>query len=173
MNSRKIVLAVFAGCVLLSSCRCQRNSERLDSADENRRVVRRVVDEAWNSGNVAVIDELLSPDYVLHIPSREEGVDREGYRVAINMYRAALSEFRLAIDEMIVNEDRVITRWTISGTHRGPYMGLTPTDKPITLAGISIRRIEGGKIAEEWVASDMLGLMQQMGAVPVPGQGGQ
>jgi steroid delta-isomerase-like uncharacterized protein len=173
MNSQRITLIVFAGFVMLSSAQCQRRAERSVSTENNKTAVYRLVEEAWNRGNMAVANELLSPDYILHIPAREESVNREGYKQAISMYRTALSDFHLAIEEMIAENDRVVVRWTISGKHKGPYMGIAPTDKLVVLTGMSIRRIADGKIAEEWVVSDTLGLMQQMGAIPALGEGGR
>ncbi len=169
MNSKKIMLVLFGGFVMLSSSQCQRGCERSASTEENKTVVYQLIDDAWNKGNVSVIDGLLSPDYVLHIPTRQGTIDREGYKEAIRVYRTAFPEMLLSIKEMIVVEDKVVVRWMISGAHKGPYMGVAPTDKHVTLTGMSIRRLEEGKIAEEWVVSDMLGLMQQMGAIPAPG----
>ena len=171
MNSKKIIVVVLAGFVILSAFQCQRISERSLSTEEDKTVVYRLVDEAWNKGNVGIIDALLCPDYVLHIPSRQETVDREGYKQAIHMYRTAFPDVLFSIQETITEEDKVVIRWTITGTHKGPYMGVAPTDKRVTLTGISIRRFEEGKIAEEWVVSDMLGLMQQMGIIPAVGPG--
>lgn len=141
-------------------------------SEENKALVRRIVEEAWNKGNLAVVDELLSPDYVLHIPLPGEAPGRKGYEQAVSMHRTAFTDFRLMIEDMVAEGDKVVIRWTIRGTHKGEYMGIAPTSKEVTYTGISIRRFEGGKIAEEWLELDTLGLMQQMGVVPPPGQGG-
>ncbi len=141
-------------------------------SQENKALVRRLIEEAWNEGKLAVIDELLSPDYVLHIPFPGAASDREGYKQAVAMHHTAFAGFRLMIEDTVAEGDKVVIRWTIRGTHKGEYMGIAPTGKPVTYTGISIRRIEGGKIVEEWLELDMLGLMQQMGVVPPPGPGG-
>ena len=141
------------------------------SVEENKALIRRLIEEAWNKGNLAVIDELLSPDYVLHIAAPGTP-DREGYKQAVNMYRTDWSDFRLTVEDMVAEGDKVAMRGTLRGTHKGEHMGIAPTGKELTLTAIAIRRFEGGKIVEEWVETDMLGLMQQMGVVPPPGQGG-
>ncbi len=139
------------------------------STEDNKALVHRLIEEAWNEGSLAIIDELLSPDYVLHIDA--PGVpDREGYKQAVIMHRTAFSDFHFTIEDMIAAGDKVVLRATLRGTHTGDFMGIGPTGKPVTLTAISIRRLEAGRIAEEWVETDMLGLMQQMGVVPPPGQ---
>lgn len=140
-------------------------------SEENKALVRRVIEEAWNKGNLAVIDELLSPDYAVEVAS-PGSPGREGYRQAVTMFRAAFPDLRFSIADMVAEGDKVVVRATIRGTHKGEYLGIGPTGKQVTLTAISIRRLQGGKIVEEWVEADMMGLMQQMGVVPPPGQGG-
>jgi hypothetical protein len=70
---------------------------------------------------------------------------------------------------MLAEGDRVVTRWTARGTHRGELMGIPPTGKPVTMTGITINRLEGGKVVEDWTVFDQLGLLQQLGAIPAPG----
>ena len=138
-------------------------------SEESKALVRRLIEEAWNKGNLAVVDELLSPDYVLHIDAPGAS-DREGYKQAVIMHRTAFSDFYFTIEDMIAEGDKVVLRATLRGTHTGDFMGIGPTGKPVTYTAISIRRLEAGRIVEEWVETDMLGLMQQMGVVPPPGQ---
>ncbi|MFQ5341317.1 MAG: ester cyclase [Anaerolineae bacterium] len=139
------------------------------STEENKTLVRRLIEEAWNKGNLDVIDELLSPDYVLHIDA--PGVPgREGYKQAVNMHRTAFSDFHFTIEDMIAEGDKVVLRATLRGKHTGEFLGIGPTGKQATYTAISIRRIEAGRIAEEWVETDMLGLMQHFGVVPPAGQ---
>ena len=139
------------------------------STEENKALVRRLIEEAWNEGNLATIDEILSPDYVLHIDAPGPP-GREGYKQDVTMHRTAFPDLRFTIEDMVAEGDKVVLRATLRGTHKGEYIGIAPTGKQITLTAISIRRIEGGQIAEEWVELDMLGLMQQLGVVPPPGQ---
>jgi steroid delta-isomerase-like uncharacterized protein len=168
MNVKKIVLVAFAGFVMLTSVQCQMKEAVQTSTEQNKALVRRLVEQVWNKGNLAVIDEILSPDYVLHI-SAPGSPDRDGYKQAVSMYHKAFADFSLTIEDMIAEADKVVIRCTLRGTHKGQYMGVAPTGKQVSLSVISIRRIEDGKIVEEWVELDMLGLMQQLGAVPSPG----
>ena len=77
---------------------------------------------------------------------------------------------RLTFNDQVAEADRVASRWTIRGTHKGDLMGIAPTNKQVTVTGIVVRRIAGGKIAEAWENFDQLGLMQQLGVVPAPEQ---
>ncbi len=132
-------------------------------------LARRSFDEIWNIGNLDVADELFSPDYVNHDPtSPEVPPGPEGVKQLARMYRRAFPDLRFIIDEMLATGDRVITRWTGQGTHRGPLRGLPATGRPARVTGISIHRIAGGRIVETWLNWDTLGLMEQLGAAPVP-----
>jgi steroid delta-isomerase-like uncharacterized protein len=80
--------------------------------------------------------------------------------------RAAFPDTRMTIEDEIAEGDKVVIRWTIRGTHKGEYMGIAPTGKEVTVTGISVYRIERGKIVEDWSNNDMLGMLQQLGAIP-------
>jgi steroid delta-isomerase-like uncharacterized protein len=132
-------------------------------------LARRSFDEIWNTGNLDVADELFSPDYVNHDPtSPEVPPGPEGVKQLARMYRRAFPDLRFIIDEMLATGDKVITRWTGQGTHRGALRGLPPTGRQARVTGISIHRIAGGRIVETWLNWDTLGLMEQLGASPVP-----
>ncbi|NOZ72830.1 MAG: ester cyclase [Chloroflexi bacterium] len=137
------------------------------STQANKALVRRLIEEAWNQGNLGVIDELVSPDYVLHIDAPGPP-GREGYKRDVLMHRTAFPDLRFTIEDMVAEGDKVALRATLYGTHKGEYIGIAPTGQAITLTAISIRRIEKGQIAEEWVELDMLGLLQQLGVAPLP-----
>jgi steroid delta-isomerase-like uncharacterized protein len=132
-------------------------------------LARRTFDEIWNTGNLDVADELFSPDYVNHDPtSPEVPPGPEGVKQLARMYRRAFPDLRFIIDEMLATGDKVITRWTGQGTHRGALRGLPPTGRQARVTGISIHRVVGGRIVETWLNWDTLGLMEQLGASPVP-----
>ncbi len=171
MNIRKSILVIFAGFVMLTSVRCNQCQKKRNcpmQTEENKALVLRLAEQAWNKGDITVIDELLSPDYVLHIAAPGAKQDREGYKEAVSMYHKALPDFRFTIEDMVACGDKVIIRCKLIGTQKGEFMGRAPTGKKVTLTVISIRRIEDGKIVEEWVESDMLGMMQQLGVAPSP-----
>jgi steroid delta-isomerase-like uncharacterized protein len=138
--------------------------------EENKAIVRRFFEEVYNRGNLEVADELMASDFVDHdmLPGQQSGV--EGYKRSVAEQRAASSDLRFSIEDMFAEGDKVVTRSIGSGTHdRGELMGVPPTGKRITVSNITITRLEGGKIVEEWTESDTLGMMQQLGLVPEPG----
>ena len=136
------------------------------SAGENSTLVRRFIDEIFNKGNLEMVEEILTPDYKHHDPTTNQfGSGIEGFKQMINMYRQAFN-LQIVLEDQIASEDKVVDRWTGHGTHRGEFMGIAPTGKNITAAGISIHRIAGGKIAETWNNYDALGIFQQLGIIP-------
>jgi steroid delta-isomerase-like uncharacterized protein len=127
-------------------------------------LVNRFTDEAWNGGNLDLIDELFSADYVGHDAPRPDPVrGPEGMKDFLRMYHGAFSDAHITIDDVIVRDDKVVTRWTGRGTHDGDLMGMAPTGKAIEFVGIRIFRVAEGKIAEGWVVWDTFGLMRQLG----------
>jgi predicted ester cyclase len=128
------------------------------SAEENKALVRREQEELWNhTGNLDAAEEIFAPDYAE--AARQEAAD----------FRRGFPDVVSAIEDLIAEGDKVVARWRASATHRGEYMGIPPTGREVEFTGISVYRIEGGKVAESWTAEDDLGLMRQIGAVPDPG----
>jgi len=139
-------------------------------SEENRALVRRELEEIFNEGKLDLADELLSPDYVVHdsaLPEPVRGI--EGFKQLRAGYHSASSDIRTTIDDMIAEDDKVVIRWTTRGTHnKGEMLGVPPTGKQIEVTGITVNHISEGKIAEDWTVWDSLGLLRQLGAVPVP-----
>jgi steroid delta-isomerase-like uncharacterized protein len=140
-------------------------------SEENKTLVRRYFEEIWDKGNLDLIDELFTTNFVRHGPAGTEGEVRglEGFKGLVTMYRSAFPDLQVPIEDLIAEGDRVVTRWTARGTHQGELMGSAPTGNRASVTGIIIDRLSGGKIEEEWVDYDTLYLMQQIGAVPQPG----
>ena len=136
-------------------------------SEENEALVRRYFEEIWNKGNLELIDELFTTNFVRHGPVGTEGEVRglEGFKALVSSYRAGLPDLRIPIEDQIAAGDRVVTRWTAYGTHQGELLGNAPTGNQATVTGILVDRISGGKIEEEWVDYDTLHLMQQIGAL--------
>lgn len=133
---------------------------------EVRDIVDRFTDKAWNGGNLDVIDELFSEDYVGHdAPNPEPVRGPEGMKNFLRMYHGAFSNARIVLDDVLVDGDKVVTRWTGTGTHDGDLMGIPPTGKPVRFTGIRIFRLAGGKIVEGWANWDTFGLMKQLGQI--------
>jgi steroid delta-isomerase-like uncharacterized protein len=137
------------------------------SAEENKAVSRRVAEEVFNGGNVDLADELYAPDYVLHDPSLPEDLHGpEGIKRYAAMTLGAFPDIRVAVEDQVAEGDKVVSRWTATGTHTGDLMGIPPTGRRVEISGVTINRFSGGKIAEDWYQSDDLGMMQQLGVVP-------
>ncbi|MFC1715755.1 ester cyclase [Candidatus Poribacteria bacterium] len=130
----------------------------------NKAIVNRFIDEVWNQGKMDAMDEIVSTDTVGHTPTEPGSpiVGIEASKQAINVYRTAFPDLHLAIEDMLAEGDKVLTRWTSTGTHQGELMGIPPTGKQTVSSGIVISRIADGKIVENWWAWDALGLMQQL-----------
>lgn len=139
------------------------------STEANKALVRRVYEEGFNQRNWAVFDELGAPDFVVHSASRTmQG--REAYKQYLSTEVIAFPDARFTIEDLIADGDTVVTRHTFRGTHQGSLMGILPTGKPVTVTGIAITHIANGKVVELWINDDELGLLQQLGVVPAPGQ---
>jgi steroid delta-isomerase-like uncharacterized protein len=142
------------------------------SVAENKAILRRLYEEIHNKGNMAVADELIAADFVNHnVPSPEIPPGPEGVKQIFTMFRHAFPDFNVTVEDMVAEGDKVVARLTVRGTHKGEFMGIAPTGKQITISVIDIARIASGKIVERWGAEDNLGMMQQLGVVPPPGQG--
>jgi steroid delta-isomerase-like uncharacterized protein len=137
----------------------------LTAPSDGEGVVRRFFEEFCNGGRAELAAELVTDDYVSHGPQAPPADGPDGVRERVAVYQEAL-DGHWELDEVFSAGDRVVARWTGSGTHRGQLMGIDPTDRPISVEALSVFRIADGKIAEEWTVWDALGLLQQVGAVP-------
>ena len=135
-------------------------------SEENKAIVRRKIEEVFSAqGNLDVADEIFAPEYVGY-PEDVRGP--EGAKETAKMYRNAFPDVQLSIEDQVAEGDKVVTRWIGSGTHQGEMMGIAPTGNQVRVDGMTISRIEDGKIVEEWDIYDALGMMQQLGAIPSP-----
>ena len=137
-------------------------------SEQNKALARRALEEVWNQGKLAVVDELTASNAISHDPNVPGGkfTGVEGAKQYVQVYRAAFPDVHITIDDQIAEGDKVVTRWTAIGTHKGGLMGVPPTNKRATVTGIAIDRYQGGKVVESWTSYDMLGLLQQLGVVP-------
>lgn len=140
-------------------------------SEQNKKLVRRLIEEVWNRGNFAVADELVASDYVGHTQP-DETYGPEGYKQFFATLREAFPDLQFTVEDQIAEGDRVVTRWTARGTHQGEFQGIPPTGKQASVTGITVKRLANGKLVEGWTNADMLGLLQQLEAVPAPGQSG-
>jgi steroid delta-isomerase-like uncharacterized protein len=140
-------------------------------AEQNKAIVRRWVEGGWNGGNLDLVDEFYADDYILHDPAMPVH-GREGFKQYVTMYRSVFPDLRFALEDVIAEGDTVAWRITARGTHQGALMGIPPTNKPVAISAIIISRFVDSKWTEDWISIDMLGMLQQIGAIPAPGQAG-
>jgi len=138
------------------------------STEENKALMRRLYEEVWNQGNMATVDVLLAADSVLHDPAHLVR-GPEGFKAYVSAFRAAFPDLHATVEDQIAEGDRAAMRFSVIATHKGEFQGIPPTGKQITLSGINIQRIVDGKIVENWVNLDALGMLQQLGVLPPMG----
>lgn len=132
--------------------------------DKNKAIARRFLDELWNRGNFRAVDQLLASDYDGHSSTEIQGPD--GAKEFVSGLRIAFPDFQFEVLDQVSEGDEVATRWIISGTHEGEFQGMPPSGKRIEMTGITIFRIADGKLIEGWTNEDVLGMLQQIRAVP-------
>jgi predicted ester cyclase len=143
------------------------------STEDNKAIVRRMFEELFNRQNLAVVDELASSDFVHRGPGTRVLRGAEFFnQIKSRILFLAFPNLQFTIEDLIAEGDMVVTRWNIRGTHRGEFMGLPPTSNQVTWSGINITRVVEGKLVEDWVEQDTLGLMQQLAGTVQPGQSG-
>jgi predicted ester cyclase len=140
------------------------------SVEENKAVYRRFVEEVINQGNLDPIEEIFSPDYLDHSapPGAPPGLD--AVRMIPKMFRGGFPDLHFTIESMVGEGDKVATYVVGRGTHDGPFLGIPPTGRQATWESMGIFRVVDGKIVEHWGQPDLMGLLQQLGAIPPLGQ---
>ncbi len=141
------------------------------SAEENKALVRRFVEEFWNEGNIATANELVAVDAGIHLPTGEV-VGLGGLKGFAGAWRGAFPDWHSTVEELVAEGDRVAERWTGRGTHLGELQGVPPTGKRVEAPGSVFYRIVGGKIVEFRGQLDVMSLMQQLGVIPTPQKAG-
>ena len=142
------------------------------SAEENKEKVRRFMEEAFGQDKPQLLGDLLDPDFVRYDPYIEAGEVRgvETVKENIAWFHNVFPDLTCTVEDQVAEGDKVVRRYTIRGTHQGEFFGVPATGKRIEMRGIQIDRFEGGKMMEERAEFDLLGALQQLGAVPEPGQ---
>lgn len=138
-----------------------------NTTETNKAIERRFVEEFWNENKLDNAEEFYAADCRRHDPNTPNvATGPEGVRQVAAMLRAAFPDVRLDIEDMLAEDDLVATRWKATATHLGTYQGITPTGKNFAVKGISITRFVDGKITDEWVSWDAVGLLEAIGAIP-------
>jgi steroid delta-isomerase-like uncharacterized protein len=136
------------------------------TAESNKIVMRHFL-EFINTASESLAQELISLDAIFHVPGRPEPMrGPAGYLAIIGMMRGGFPDIQWTLEEMVAEGDKVAARFTMRGTHRGTFFGVPPTGKTIAVQAMNIYRLSGGQFVEEHGQPDMLGLLQQIGAVP-------
>jgi steroid delta-isomerase-like uncharacterized protein len=142
------------------------------SAEENKAIMRRMLDEVIVGGNLALMDELVAPDFVNHnvvgTAETSSSVGVEPFRQEIKALREAFPDIRLLIIHLLTDGDKVIAHLRGRGTHLGQFGPIPATGKTVDVASMTIVRMENGKFAERWNLVDRHGMLQQLGLVPDP-----
>jgi steroid delta-isomerase-like uncharacterized protein len=135
------------------------------STEENQRICDALFPLAWNEGDFSLVDKHVSPEVVDHFDN-SKGID--AFKGVIGMFRGAFPDLRLTIEDSLADGDKVVHRWTMTGTNQGELMGIPPSGKQMRWTGITIVRLENEQIVERWANVDILAILQQMGVVPPP-----
>ena len=142
-------------------------------SEENKALARRIVEEVWNRGDVAVVDETFASDYTEHNPRPDQDVGIDGYKGGVAMMRSAFPDLHLDLQDIIAEGDRVAIRYRLHGSHEGELMGLPASHNRVSSDGMVFARVQDGKIVERWGVQDMLTLLQQIGGMPAPASSGR
>jgi predicted ester cyclase len=135
------------------------------STEGNKMVVRRYLEELWGKGNLAAENELVDKNIVDHNPLPNQVPGLEGHHRALQLFHSAFRDIQLRIEFLIGEGDKVVDHWTMSAIHSGEFLGLPATNRSFTITGTDASRVAGGKIVEVWHVEDILGMMQQIGAI--------
>lgn len=137
---------------------------------DNKSIVRRLYEEAWNKRKLEIANQLISPSHALHGPLYTgPAIGPEVYKGQVAIFVAGFPDLRFAIEDTVAEQDKVVVCWTFSGTHLGEFMGVPATNKKVSVDGITIHILSKGIIMDTYISLDMWGLMQQLGVVSAPG----
>jgi steroid delta-isomerase-like uncharacterized protein len=135
---------------------------------DNRTIIQEFVDVVWNKRHVDAVDTHFTIDAAIHDPSAPAVRDVEGLKAFIAAQLAALLDLRCVLEDCFAAEEKVATRWTMHGTHKAPFLGVAPTERPVTITGLTHYRLHSGKIVEYWTHWDSAGLLEQLGESTPP-----
>lgn len=133
-------------------------------SEQNKAQVRRVLEEVYNQGRLEVVDDVASSNLIIHARSHDVH-GRAGARQYVTTLREGFPDIHFTVEDQIAEGDKVVTRWTARGTHKGDFQGIPASGKAVRIAGAEIDRLIDGKVVECWNHIDELGLMQQLGVV--------
>jgi steroid delta-isomerase-like uncharacterized protein len=133
-----------------------------EHASANKSLVRRFYKEVYVDWNMALVDQVVSPQFTSHDWPARGPTGPRAFRDYYSAIRSAVPDARYEVDDLIAEDDKVVVRWRLLGTHKGDFRGIAPTGRPIVLKGIAIYRVENGRLMERWVISDLHGLLEEI-----------
>lgn len=136
--------------------------KKKDTAAGNKELLRRFYKEVYVDWNMAFADEVISPQFISHDWPEGSPSGPKMFREYYSGLRSIVPDARYEVDDLVAEDDRVVVRWRLLGTHKGEFQGIAPTGRPIVLSGIAIYRVENGKLRERWVVSDVHGVIEQI-----------
>lgn len=135
---------------------------------DSKTIVRSLYEEVWNKRRLELVDEIISPSHALHDPNVSgSAIGPEAYKRQVTRFILAFPDLQFSIEDMVVEKEKVAVAWTISCTHKGEFLGVPPTNKRISIEGITISHLADGKIMDSYISWDALGVFQQLGAPPM------
>lgn len=138
-----------------------------NKTEQNKSTVRRLIEEIVNKGNYSLINQLVDTNYIGHDPTLPRDLKGpENLQKNLQELRTAFPDINIKIEDLVAEGDKVICRWTGTGTHKGEYLGLSPTNKKSTVLGFQEFRLSNGKVVEDWIIWDTAGFMRQIGVIP-------
>lgn len=138
---------------------------------ETKEIVRTLYEEVWNKRRLELVDEIISPSHALHDPNVSgSAIGPEAYKRQVARFVAGFPDLRFSIEDTVAENDKLVVAWTISGTHKGEFMGIPATNRKISVDGITINHIVSGKIMDSYISYDALGMIQQLGVALPMGQ---
>ncbi len=140
------------------------------SAEANKAIVRRIYEEGLNCGDLDLLDRVLAESLVDHSSFPVNANGRDSFKQRFRSVLLAFPDANMTVEDGIATGDKVVFRWTLRGTHTGPFASVEPTGRHVVVTGINITRIEDGKVVEHWASFDHLGLLQQLGVMSPYGQ---
>jgi steroid delta-isomerase-like uncharacterized protein len=165
-----VVESVVVGCkIVVVSWRILRvglEREEMSTIESNKAVIGRFIEEVINQNRLDRANDLVVEDFVELDPFPGQRPGREGLKEVLGMMRTAFPDIHWVVDEMVAEGDKVVTRFTWKGTHRGAFLGVPPTGKGVTVKGVVIDQLADGKMSKSRILMDSLGMMQQLGVVP-------
>ena len=134
---------------------------------DSKVIVKRLYGDVWNKRKLEVVSDLFSPSHALRDNNfNGSSVGPEAYKIQVALYLAAFPDLRFEIEDTVAEKDKFVASWTVTGTHKGEFMGIRPTHRKVTFEGITIHYLANGKIIDSNVSWDSLGLMRQLGVFP-------